>query len=208
MKTIELKGHLREALGSKTAKDLRREGQVPCVVYGGATNLHFHADERELNKLIYTPNVYLVKLDVDGKQVDAVLREAQFHPVKDNTTHVDFVEVSADKPVTVMLPVALAGTSVGVRSGGVLRKNAQKLAVRGLIADIPAELTIDISSLKIGSSIKVSDLSFKGMEFMEAPNRVIVAVKTSRKAVAEEEGGAGEGAAEGAEEAAEASAEA
>jgi len=207
MKTIEIKGHLREAVGSKSAKDLRREGQVPCVVYGGSSNLHFHADEKELNKLIYTPNVYLVKLNVDGKEVSAVLREAQFHPVKDNTMHVDFVEVTEGNPVTVMLPVALNGNAAGVRSGGVLRKNAQKLAVRGMINDIPEEITIDVSAMKIGSVIKVADLSFKGIEFMEAPNRVVVAVKTSRKAVAEEAGEEGEEAAEGAEEAAEASAE-
>lgn len=209
MKTIEIKGHLREALGSKTAKNLRREGQVPCVVYGGESNLHFYADERELHKLIFTPNVYLVKLDIDGKNVNVVLRDAQFHPVKDNAVHVDFVEVLAGKPVSVTLPVSITGTAAGVRSGGVLRHNAKRISVRGVVDSIPDEINIDVSALKIGDSIKIADLSFPGIEFAEAANRVIVAVRTSRKAVEEETPAAEGEKAEGeAEKAAEAPAEA
>ena len=204
MKTIEINGHLREALGSKSAKELRREGHVPCVVYGGGENVHFHADERELNKLVYTPDVFLINLKLGDKKVQAVLREAQYHPVSDKTLHMDFIEVVPGKAVALKLPVALAGNSIGVKNGGVLRRNAKALYVKGVVDTLPDTVTIDISKMKIGSTIKVGDVSIPGVEMLEAANRVVVAVKTSRKAIADEEA---EEAAEGAEGAAEGAAE-
>jgi large subunit ribosomal protein L25 len=204
MKTIEIKGHLRESLGTKTAKQLRREGQVPCVAYGGESNVHFYADERELNKLIYTPNVYQVNLDVDGKKLVAVMRNPEFHPVKDNLLHLDFIEVLPGKLTTMRIPLTLTGASIGVKNGGVLRHNAKKLLVRGLIENIPDEIVVDISKMKIGDSKKVGELDIENLEILESSNRVVVAVKTSRKAVTtddeEEEGEEGaEGATEGAD---------
>jgi len=201
MKTIEIKGHLRESLGTKNAKQLRREGQVPCVTYGGDKNVHFHADERELNKLIYTPNVYQVNLDIDGQKIIAVMRNPEFHPVKDNLLHLDFIEILPGKLTSMRIPLNLEGT----------RHNAKKLLVRGLIENIPDEILVDITDMKIGDSKKVGELDIKDLEILESDNRVVVAVKTSRKAVTtddeeEEEEGA-EGAAEGAEGAAEAPAE-
>lgn len=201
-----MKGHLRETTGGKSAKELRREGHVPCVVYGGEENLHFHADERQLMKLVYTKDVYRIKFDLDGTSVEAVLRDAQYHPVKDNILHMDFVEVVPGKMVSITLPVLLHGSAIGVRNGGVLRRNAKKLFVRGKIDDIPAAIDIDISEMKIGHSVKVSDLNFAGIEILEAGNRVVVAIKTSRRAIAEEEAEEaeeGEEGAEGAEGAAE-----
>lgn len=203
MKTIEINGHLREAVGSKSAKQLRREGQVPGVVYGGGRNIHFHADSRELDKLVYTPDVFKITLNLDGEKTVAVLREAQYHPVLDNMLHIDLVEVVAGQPVTLQLPVALTGNSIGIKNGGVLRKNAKKLLVKGMIDDLPETITIDIEKMKIGDVKKVADLSFEGVEFLETGNRVVVAIKTSRKAIKtddEEEGEEGE---EGAEAAAE-----
>jgi len=204
MKTIEIKGHLRESLGTKTAKQLRREGQVPCVAYGGESNVHFYADERELNKLIYTPNVYQVNLDVDGKKLVAVMRNPEFHPVKDNLLHLDFIGVLPGKLTTMRIPLTLTGASIGVKNGGVLRHNAKKLLVRGLIENIPDEIVVDISKMKIGDSKKVGGLDIENLEILESSNRVVVAVKTSRKAVTtddeEEEGEEGaEGATEGAD---------
>lgn len=209
MKTIEIKGHLRESLGTKTAKQLRREGQVPCVAYGGKENLHFYADERELNKLIYTPNVYQVNLDLDGTKMSAVMRNPEFHPVSDKLIHLDFIEVIAGKLVSMRIPVHLNGVAVGVKSGGVLRHNAKKLLVRGLIENIPDAIEVDITNMKIGSSQKVGELNIENLEIMESANRVVVAVKTSRKAVTTEEAEDEEGeegatdAAEGAESASE-----
>lgn len=209
MKTMEIKGHLREGLGSKEAKGLRREGQVPCVIYGGEQNIHFYADSRELGKLIYTPEVYKINLHLGEKQVTVVVRDAQFHPVQDNILHMDFAEVVAGKPVLVRLPVLLTGQSIGVKNGGVLRRNAKKLLVKGLVDALPDAIEVDITTMKIGTSVKVGDLEIEGVEFMETDNRVVVAIKTSRKAVTtdDEEGeegeateGAEEGAAEGAAE--------
>ena len=214
MKTIEIKGHLRESLGTKNAKQLRREGQVPCVVYGGEKNTHFYADERELNKLIYTPNVYQVLLDIDGTKVNAVMRNPEFHPVKDNLLHLDFIEVLSGKPTTMRIPLTLSGASIGVKNGGVLRHNAKKLLVRGVIENIPDEIAIDITDMKIGTSKKVGEIDIKDLEVLESSNRVVVAIKTSRKAIVEEEVEGEEGAegeeatAEGDDAAAEAPAEA
>jgi large subunit ribosomal protein L25 len=206
MKTIEINGHLREAVGSQDAKQLRREGMVPCVVYGGSENLHFYADERELNKVVYTPDVYLINLTAGNKKVQVVRRDAQFHPVKDNILHMDFVEVVPGKPISLRLPVSLEGNAIGVRNGGILRRNAKLLFVKGMVNDLPDTITVDISKMRIGHVKKVADLSIPGVEFLEAANRVVVAIKSSRKAVAdtEEEGEESEGeAAESAETSAE-----
>jgi large subunit ribosomal protein L25 len=202
MKTIEISGHLREAVGSQDAKQLRREGMVPCVVYGGSENLHFYADERELDKIVYTPDVYLINLNLDDKKVQAVRRDAQFHPVKDNLLHMDFVEVVPGKSISLKLPVALTGNAIGVRNGGVLRRNAKMLYVKGMVDDLPDTITIDISKMRIGHTIKVGDLNIPGVEMLEAANRVVVAIKTSRKAIADEEAEEAEEGAEGEEAAA------
>ena len=208
MKTIEIKGHLRESLGTKTAKQLRREGQVPCVAYGGDKNVHFHSDERELNKLIYTPNVYQVNLDIDGQKLIVVMRNPEFHPVKDNLLHLDFIEILPGKLTTMRIPLNLTGASAGVKNGGVLRHNAKKLLVRGLIENIPDEILVDITTMAIGDSKKVGELDIKDLEILESDNRVVVAVKTSRKAVTTEDEEEGEeGTEEGAEGAADAAAE-
>ena len=208
MKTIEIKGHLRESLGTKTAKQLRREGQVPCVAYGGDKNVHFHSDERELNKLIYTPNVYQVNLDIDGQKLIVVMRNPEFHPVKDNLLHLDFIEILPGKLTTMRIPLNLTGASAGVKNGGVLRHNAKKLLVRGLIENIPDEILVDITTMAIGDSKKVGELDIKDLEILESDNRVVVAVKTSRKAVTTEDEEEGEeGTEEGAEGAADAPAE-
>lgn len=202
MKTIEIQGHLRGAVGSQDAKQLRKEGQVPCVVYGGSENLHFYADERELNKIVYTPDVFLINLNLGEKKVQVVRRDAQFHPVKDNLLHMDFVEVLPGKPISLKLPVHLEGNAIGVRNGGVLRRNAKMLYVKGMVDDLPDTITIDISKMRIGHSKKVGDLSLPGVEMLETANRVVVAIKTSRKAVADEAEEEGEEGAEGEESAA------
>lgn len=201
MKTIEINGHLREAVGSQDAKQLRREGMVPCVVYGGSENLHFYADERELNKIVYTPDVYLINLNAGNKKVQVVRRDAQFHPVKDSILHMDFVEVVPGKPISLRLPVSLEGNAIGVRNGGILRRNAKLLYVKGMVNDLPDTITVDISKMRIGHVKKVSDLSIPGVEFLEAGNRVVVAIKSSRKAVADSEEEAEESEGEAAESA-------
>jgi len=180
MKTLEIKGALREGLGKKESKDLRKQGIIPCVMYGGEKNLHFSAHENQFKKLIYTPDVFLVKLEVDGQAFDAVMQEIQFHPVTDSILHIDFVQVFPDKKVTVNLPVELTGSSVGIRAGGKLRQRRRNLKVNGLIKDMPDRLEIDLSDLDIGDSMKVGDLSYNNLEVLDPPRAMVAGVVSSR----------------------------
>ena len=180
MKTLEIKGALREGLGKKESKDLRKQGIIPCVMYGGEKNLHFSSHENQFKKLIYTPDVFLVKLEVDGQTFDAVMQDIQFHPVSDNILHIDFVQVFPDKKVTVNLPVRLTGSSVGIRAGGKLRQRRRALKVNGLIKDMPDRLEIDLSDLDIGESMKVGDLSYDNLDVLDPARAMVVGVVSSR----------------------------
>ena len=183
MKSITLQGTAREQVGKKETKLLRNEGNVPCVLCGGEETIHFYVDERALHPLLFTPDVFLVNIEIGGNTHQGVMQETQFHPVTDRALHVDFVAVHEDKPVSVALPVILTGTSPGVRAGGKLRLNSRKLKVKGLAAKLPDAVEVDISKLKIGQSVKLGTLQVEGLEFLESPNNVVVAVKTSRKAM-------------------------
>jgi large subunit ribosomal protein L25 len=180
MKTFEIKGALRQDLGKKESKDLRKQKLVPCVIYGGEKNLHFSAHENQFKKLVYTPDVYLVKLEVDGQAFDAVMQDIQFHPVSDSIIHIDFVQVFPDKKVTVNLPVRLTGSSVGLLEGGKLRQRRHYLKVNGLIKDMPDRLEIDLTDMNIGESIKIGDLVYDNLEILDPPRAMVVGVVSSR----------------------------
>ncbi len=196
MKTLELNGSKRENTGKKDAAKLRKEGFVPAVVYGGDNELHIQIDERDLDKIIYTADTYNVLLKVDGETYSTILQDAQYDALTDKATHVDFLLVNDEKPVTVSMSINLEGSAIGVRNGGKLRKPMRKLKLKGALSAIPDSVEIDITDLKIGRAIKVADLNFDGVELLDPASNVVVAVKTARGAVAEEE--------EGEEEAAEA----
>jgi len=182
MKTIALSAIKRTEVGSVDAKQIRKEGNIPCNIYGVNGNTNFHVNEIIFNKIINSPEVYFVDLDIDGKKHKAIIKEVQFHPVTDKTLHVDFLEVSKDKLVNVTLPVKTTGTSKGVLAGGKLRMVTRRLKVRGLVEDLPEFIEVDITSLKIGQTFKVADLNVKGLTFLDAANAVVVAVKMSRVA--------------------------
>ena len=182
MKTIEITGSFRKELGKKSSRDLRKENNVPCVIYGGKENIHFYTHENNFNKLIYTPDAHLVKLNVEGKTFDLVLKEVQFHPVSDKIIHVDFTEVTEDKPITISLPVKVTGDSAGVKAGGKLRLKMRSLLVKGLSKDIPEYLSIDVTNLKIHQSVKVGDLSFDKINLLDSKKLMVVTVATSRVA--------------------------
>jgi large subunit ribosomal protein L25 len=181
MKSTEIKATLREKTGKNEAVNLRRAEQVPCVLYGGAENVHFYVDEKIIKKIIFTPDVFVAKINVNGNQFQAVVQDSQFHPVSDKVVHVDFIQIFDDKPVTVSLPVALKGSSPGVLEGGKLVMNARKLKVKGLPGKLPESIIIDISELAIGGFIRVKDVNIDGVTILEAENNVLVAVKASRK---------------------------
>lgn len=202
MKTIELKGNLREDLGKKSSKLLRKDEKVPCVLYGGETNVHFYVTERSLKHIIYTPHVYVIKLDVDGKKFDAIVQDMQFHPVHDRPVHIDFLEVKEDKVVKISLPVQLNGFPVGVQQGGKLNLDSRKLKVSALAKDLPDLLEIDVTDLSLGKTIKIGDLSFDNLELLDSKNAVVASVRLTRAAravgdlAAGEEEGSEEGEAE------------
>lgn len=200
MKTIEIKGTFRSELGKKNSKQVRKQGGVPCVIYGKESNIHFNADEMSFKNLVYTHEAHLVKLVLDGKEFNVVLQDIQFHPVSDKILHADFVQIFEDKPVVIKVPVTITGTSAGVLAGGKLVIKKRNLKVKGLPKDLPEYITVDISNLKIHQSAKVGDLSFDKIEFLDPKKEVVVSVATSRVAQ-KTEGGEGEAAPEAAAEA-------
>ncbi|WP_297806324.1 50S ribosomal protein L25/general stress protein Ctc [uncultured Polaribacter sp.] len=200
MKSISIKGSKRESVGKVATKALRNAGMVPCVIYGGKTPIHFSAEEKAFKNLVFTPNVYTASLDVDGQKVEAILQDIQFHPVTDRIIHVDFYQTFDDKEITMNIPVRLVGTSPGVLNGGSLRFTNRKLRVKALPANLPDFVSADISGLKIGSKLLISSIVNDAYTFMHPENTVVVQVRTSRNATAEDEE-------EGTEEATEAAAE-
>lgn len=185
MKHITLSGKGR-AKGNKSAiKDIRRNGEVPCVLYGaGIENIMFSVDAKELKVLTHTPNSYIVDLDVDGKQYLAILHDLQFHPVTDNTIHADFLAISADKPISINVPLNIFGNCEGVRAGGKLLIEARKLRVCGLPDVIPDVLDIDITNLQLGKQIVAGDLSFEGVKIVSPKTTGVCTVKHTRAAAA------------------------
>ena len=199
MKSVALSGNKRAERGTSNANILRKEEKVPAVIYGGKENVHFTVNEVKFNKIINTPEVYFIDLDVDGTKFKAIIKDVQFHPVTDRVLHIDFLEVDEKKPLTMRIPVSLVGRSKGVANGGTLKNPIKMIRVVGLPAAIPENVEIDMTELKIGDSIKVGELNVDGLTFLGADNAVVVGVKMSRNAVEEEEEEGEEGAAEGAE---------
>ena len=198
MKTVSLSGSPRENVGKKDAKKNRREGKVPCVLYGGKEQIHFVVEEKPLKKIVYTPESYIISLNIGGKIHETIIQDAQYHPVTDNFLHVDFLEIAPDKPVTIAVPVKAEGTPAGVLKGGRFISKMRKLKIRALPKDLPDHIHIDISGLDIGDSVKVMDLKMENISFLDPPNSVIVGVRTARTVVEEAVPGApgAEGAAE------------
>jgi large subunit ribosomal protein L25 len=182
MKSITIKGSQRESVGKVATKALRNAGQVPCVIYGGDKPMHFSAPELAFKKLVYTPNVYTATIELDGQKVAAILQDIQFHPVTDRIIHIDFYQLFDDKEVTMNIPVHLVGSSPGVLNGGSLRFPKRKLRVKALPGNLPDFFNADISKLKIGSKLFITDIDSKNCTFLHPDNTVVVQVRMSRNA--------------------------
>ena len=180
MEKFQLSGELRAELGKKATKETRANGLIPCVLYGGGDVKHFSVKEGDVRKLIYTPNIYIVELTVGGKTVTAILKDLQVHPVKDNILHIDFLEVSAEKPVVIEIPVKLEGLAEGVKLGGKLVQQMRKLRVKGLYSNFPDRLIVNVENLGIGKTIQVGALSYDNLEVLNNPINVVAAVKATR----------------------------
>ncbi|MCT2563317.1 50S ribosomal protein L25/general stress protein Ctc [Chryseobacterium herbae] len=183
MKSITIQGTKRESVGKKSTKALRDAELVPCVVYGGETPLNFSAEERAFKGLVYTPEAHTVSIELDGKTIPAVLQDIQFHPITDKILHADFYQLSEDKPVVMEVPVRITGRSKGVVAGGVLRQSFRKLKVKAIPANLPDEVVVDVTSLKIGNKLYVGGIKTEGFSFVHPDNAVVVAVKMSRNAM-------------------------
>ncbi|NOY95740.1 MAG: 50S ribosomal protein L25/general stress protein Ctc [Chlorobi bacterium] len=184
MKSVVIKGKQREAVGKKDTKKLRSEGNVPCVLYGGDKPIHFYAPFNEFRKIVYTPSVYLLDVDIDGKVYKAIMQDIQWHPVEEQILHIDFLIVRDDKPIKIEIPVQTNGLAKGIKQGGKLKSNLRKLKVKAFAKDLPDTIEINVEDLALGDSVKVEDLSFKNIEFLDNKSNVVVSVNITRAAMA------------------------
>ena len=186
MKTLAISAKSRDKVGKSNTRQLRNQGNVPCVLYGGEKQVCFFAHENEFRKLVYTPDVFIVELAIDGEVKRCIMQDIQFHPVSDKILHIDFLEVFDDKPITVSIPVILKGLAIGVRNGGNLMFRRRKIITRGLAANLPDAIEIDIENVKIGEFIYIKDINLEGCQFLAPDSSVVVGVKTARGALEEE----------------------
>lgn len=187
MNTLEISGTVRKETGKRATKELRKQEHVPCVLYGQKEeNIHFHAHKNEFRKLIYTPNSYIVELSIDKKKCNAIIQKAEFHPVTDEIIHIDFYRIDMKKAFKTVLPVVTTGVSAGVLTGGVLKIVRRKLSLKGLAEHMPDEISLDITPLNVGDSIKVNDLTqwYPNLEFLD-PQSVVVMVDVTRASKSE-----------------------
>lgn len=180
MKTVSLSGSLRENVGKKDAKALRKAEMVPCVMYGGKDQIHFATEAKNFKKILFTPECFIINFTIGGKSYNTILQDIQYHPITDEVLHADFLFVHEDKPITVLLPVKIEGQAPGVMRGGKLDQRMRKVMVSGLGKDMPEEVTVNISKLNIGDAVKVKDLAIDNISTVAAGTSVIIAVRASR----------------------------
>ena len=199
MKRVSISGSQRENVGKKDAKMHRAEGRVISVLYGAGEQTHFTIEKNPFDKIIFTPDVFIIDLEINGKVIPAILQDVQYHPVTDQPLHADFLQIVEGKPVVIDLPVKLEGVAPGIIKGGVLTKKLRNIPIKGLVTDIPEFITIDISGLDIGDSIKVRDIDLGNLVPQITEDNLVAGVKTARGAASdeEEEDEDGEGEAEG-----------
>ena len=187
MKTLAISAKVRNGTGKTDSKALRNQGNVPCVLYGGEKQVCFYAHENDFRNLVYTPDVFIVELDIEGEKYRAVMQDLQFHPVTEKLLHLDFLEIFDDKEVTVTIPVHLKGNAVGIRDGGILSFRRRKIITRAIPANLPDYIEINIEDVEIGQSIFIKDLRDEKYTFLAPDNAVVVGVRVARELIIEEE---------------------
>jgi len=180
MKTFPLEAKKREQVGSKNAAQIRRNDYIPCVLYGGSETVHFYAPYKAFKNIVYNPEFFTVNITVDGKQYTTILKEVQFHPVTDKIIHLDFLELTPDKKVTAEIPVKLVGQAAGVKAGGILDQKMKRLKVKALPKNLFERIEINVETLELGKSIKVSDVKFPNVEVLNPPYMPIAATYIPR----------------------------
>ncbi len=187
MRTVEIIGYNRANLGKTDAKQLRSESHVPCVLYGGKDQIHFYSPMILFRDIVYTPEACFVKLNIEGEVYSAILQDIQFHPVNEMILHADFLLLSDDKPIKMEIPIKLTGKAPGVIQGGRLNVKLRSVKVKGLPANIPEVINLDISGLSLGKMLKVSNIVLDGFEVLNNPRITIATVEIPRTVIAEEE---------------------
>jgi large subunit ribosomal protein L25 len=192
MKKAQLSGSLRANVGKKDAKAVRNAGRVPCVLYGTGEQTHFSVRSVDMEKIIFSPDVFQIEIDIEGTKKMAIIQQKQMHPVTDKPRHVDFLELDDKKEVKVSLPVRTTGSAIGVMNGGRLRQNYRMLKVSGLPGDLPEEVSLDVTDMRIGASVRIKDLDLAKISILEPAEAVVVGVKMARGAAADDEEAEGE----------------
>jgi len=194
MKTIDIQGTAREEFGKKGAKELRKSNLIPCVLYGVEKDekglpvaKHFQVTTEAVRNLVYTPDIHMVNLTIDGATVLAIMKDIQFHPVKDNILHIDFYQVTEEKPIVMNVPVKLVGLASGVKAGGKLEQILRTLKVKALYTQMPQKIEVDVTKLIIGKTIKVGDINIEGLQFVNSKDAVVCGVMATRNAKAQKE---------------------
>jgi large subunit ribosomal protein L25 len=182
MKTIEIIGYRRANLGKSDSQQIREEGNVPCVLYGGKEQVHFYAPMILFRDVVYTNEAHFVHLNIEGEECQAILQEVQFHPVSEIILHADFLMISEDRKVKMQIPTRLVGVAAGVSKGGMLVRKRASLKVYGFPKDMPDHIDVDVTSLDFHHAIKVSDMTLKGLEFLDPKAAAIAAVEVPRAA--------------------------
>ncbi|MCA5004395.1 50S ribosomal protein L25/general stress protein Ctc [Sphingobacterium bovistauri] len=180
MKSIAISGSVRQSVGKRDAKELRYEGQVPAVLYGGTTQTHLSVSAADLKQVLYTADVVFVELNIDGKTVKAIVQDAQFHPLTDLVTHIDFLELFDDKEVSLNIPIKLTGTSPGVKMGGKLVQKLRNLRVKALPNNLPQVIEVPMESLEVGKSFRVRQVELANAKVLNNSDDTIVSVIMSR----------------------------
>lgn len=183
MKTVQLSGSPRASVGKKDAKAVRNAGNVPCVLYGTGEQTTFAVKHTDLEKIIFSPDVYQIEIDIEGTTKKGIIQDLQMHPVTDKIQHVDFLELVDDKPVKVGIPVSVVGRSRGVLNGGRLQQVFRRIKVEGLPKDLPATVELDITPLRIGQAIRIGQIEIPGCKVLDPASAVAVSVKMARGAV-------------------------
>ncbi len=199
MKHFEVKANLRTDLGKKATKRIRKEDNIPCVMYGKDEVIHFYTSQSAVRKLVYTPAIMFADINIDGKIRPTTIKDIQFHPVTDQILHIDFYEVNEKKPIKIHIPIVIEGNSPGVKAGGRLKLASRKITVKALMDDIPDTFTVDISELNIGDGIRIKDLESDKLNFIDPKSNLVVMVASARGAAADEEDEEGEESEEGEE---------
>lgn len=182
MKKTEIVGFKRANLGRSASNQLRAEGQVPCVLYGGKEQVSFYAPAYLFRPLIFTPDAFEVTLNIEGTVYSAILQERQFHPVNDTLVHADFLEITPDKVIKIQVPIRLKGTAVGLGQGGKMQHKLRKITLKGPASSIPEYVDVDVTSLKLGMSVKVEVIKLDGVEILDSPSNPVATVVVPRSA--------------------------